>query len=647
MTRCTLALIASLAVPAAAIAQDSVADLTTSGGDALSPYATQTHRYVLDLVTFQSSWGTDFTVGPISKASRDGDVMFNTLALGACALSPDLALNVNLGSANYAVWDSRGQGIAPENSAPSSTNISTYDVQFGLASSDLNADATNVTGHLVGLNTENLTRLYVRRTMAAHSRVTSGTEDTGTVSIGAIDAAGQTHVRADGFNGTGPNLILGENILRVNLPSRNTQLNSIFWGGSANSALNGAATTFLINNGSVTTNTPAALPTSQGGPASILLDFAGDYSLDGAAPTTAHLDAPIDAHRGNPAYAAIPDFGGVGAVGSPARSAAGAPLVDSINVFALDGAGAVVATDSATLPSPIPGFPTLNPAGEAEFTHYLSQTSFRGPSGLVAIGRDVHTGDAIAAATATDPNADDFIAVARFAPGGPVWTAAARIGQPVLDGPGGATLGHIVDASPAAFSSPAVDTLGNVYFVATYDPTLGAPRVALLKAVNTASGYQLELLLSEGDQFLGANSNTDYSIDRIMLADADSIASAGFNAAHVLQPQLPTHATTNPAESTAFGGAILAAEISYNNLGAAESYESLLFVGAFAPPVLCVGDLDGDGDTDVFDFGIFGPAFGTSLGDPGFVPEADFDGNNTIDVFDFGIFGPDFGCTTP
>ncbi len=63
-----------------------------------------------------------------------------------------------------------------------------------------------------------------------------------------------------------------------------------------------------------------------------------------------------------------------------------------------------------------------------------------------------------------------------------------------------------------------------------------------------------------------------------------------------------------------------------------------------APPG-CVGDLDGDGDTDVFDFGIFGPAFGSAMGDPGFVPEADFDGNGIIDVFDFGIFGPDFGCT--
>ena len=44
------------------------------------------------------------------------------------------------------------------------------------------------------------------------------------------------------------------------------------------------------------------------------------------------------------------------------------------------------------------------------------------------------------------------------------------------------------------------------------------------------------------------------------------------------------------------------------------------------------------------DFAIFGPAFGTSLGDPGFVPEADFNNDNVINVFDFAVFGPDFGC---
>jgi subtilisin-like proprotein convertase family protein len=60
------------------------------------------------------------------------------------------------------------------------------------------------------------------------------------------------------------------------------------------------------------------------------------------------------------------------------------------------------------------------------------------------------------------------------------------------------------------------------------------------------------------------------------------------------------------------------------------------------PPPGCVGDLDGDSDTDVFDFGIFAATFGLSV-PPG--TGADFDGSGFVDVFDFGIFASDFGCT--
>lgn len=53
-------------------------------------------------------------------------------------------------------------------------------------------------------------------------------------------------------------------------------------------------------------------------------------------------------------------------------------------------------------------------------------------------------------------------------------------------------------------------------------------------------------------------------------------------------------------------------------------------------------DLDGDGDVDVFDFGVFVTNFGTS----GHAPYAngDLDGDGDVDVFDFAIFGTRFGC---
>ncbi len=64
-------------------------------------------------------------------------------------------------------------------------------------------------------------------------------------------------------------------------------------------------------------------------------------------------------------------------------------------------------------------------------------------------------------------------------------------------------------------------------------------------------------------------------------------------------------------------------------------------VFAVVPPGGCLGDLDGDGDTDVFDFGVFASSFGGSV-----VPgtSGDYDGNGVVDVLDFGVFAGDFGC---
>jgi hypothetical protein len=56
----------------------------------------------------------------------------------------------------------------------------------------------------------------------------------------------------------------------------------------------------------------------------------------------------------------------------------------------------------------------------------------------------------------------------------------------------------------------------------------------------------------------------------------------------------------------------------------------------------CTGDMDGDGDVDVFDFGIFAPNFGSTGHTP--FTNGDLDGDGDVDVFDFAIFAPNFGC---
>jgi hypothetical protein len=65
---------------------------------------------------------------------------------------------------------------------------------------------------------------------------------------------------------------------------------------------------------------------------------------------------------------------------------------------------------------------------------------------------------------------------------------------------------------------------------------------------------------------------------------------------------------------------------------------------AAAPPPTCAVDLDGDNDTDVFDFGVFAATFGSVFGDAAFNPGADLDDSGAIDVLDFGAFAAAFGC---
>lgn len=62
---------------------------------------------------------------------------------------------------------------------------------------------------------------------------------------------------------------------------------------------------------------------------------------------------------------------------------------------------------------------------------------------------------------------------------------------------------------------------------------------------------------------------------------------------------------------------------------------------SFSPPIVCVGDLDNDGDEDVLDFAIFVGQFGNTV-TPGM--GADFDHSGHVDVLDFGIFVLDWGC---
>ncbi len=57
------------------------------------------------------------------------------------------------------------------------------------------------------------------------------------------------------------------------------------------------------------------------------------------------------------------------------------------------------------------------------------------------------------------------------------------------------------------------------------------------------------------------------------------------------------------------------------------------------------GDIDGDNEVTLFDFGKLVSAFGSAPGDSNWNPEADLDGDQEVTLFDFGILVRNFGQT--
>jgi len=643
------ALVAFAGLTASVHAQDSTASIA-GNTDALSSYDLTLQRvsYVVDLTGFTGSWGTAYYIGPVLKASLDNDPMFSTQIAGSAAVSPDVLTGVSFGSTNYALWTTSGAGVNPAaNTAPGSVAVTGFDRQFGVGLSDLSAAATNVIGATVGQNNNSLGRLYVSRTVASQSRNQSTGTDCATLALGSIDASGNVYFRADDFNSPNTAKVLGDNVARVDLAARNIAIrNRLGATGSINGAGDTSATTFLVNNGTNTLNTPAAIPdTASTNPFGVLLDFANKYRPDGGAGVSTHLASGIDSHRGNPSFHGVTTFGGVGAAASLARSGAASP-VDSVNVFALNATGGVVATAKATLAAGVTDAvsgATRNAAGNSEFKQYLSQVSFRGGNGQVGLGFDSLRSLPIATAVATDPAQGEFVAVARMS-GTPTWTIAAHVGKTILNGPSGTSIGAIVSTAPATFSAPAADLMGNVYFIATYQPTGGGPvKQAFIKGVNSLTGYRLERIVESGQSFAGANSSRTYTIDKLTLADSDSVASGTFHSGQILQPQIAGQNPSDPASQFAFGGAAVNATIIYDNGGTPEDYQVTLWVGPrdSVPPPSCPGDANGDGDTNGADLSVLLAQFGSSV-----TPNTggDFNGDGQVNGADLSVLLGNFGC---
>lgn len=642
------ALLTGLVMSCAVYAQDSTAQ-APGQSDALSAYALPAQRtaYVVDLTPITSSWGSPYFVGTLLKAPADTDPLFPTQIAGATAVSVKQLTGLAFPPRSFARWQAPGQGIntpGPNSIAAQSVTISGYSRQFGVAMTGVSAGATNAVSATVGQDAANPGRLYVTRYLALASRPSAAAPDTATLSLGGVDASGTIALRADGFNTSVSSAVPNDNLVEIAAAARNVSLVATASGNAPSIALNDPAATAILTNSGVTLNAPAILP-AMSGPLTVGFNVGSQWTLDGA-PGGQHLGPDLQGHRGNPTIAAIASpSGGEYVLASLAR-ATGVHRTDALNASALTASGSVVpgSQRSLRIPSPLsgPGGYTTNTQGRAEFRQYLNQSVFRGPSGHVAAGFDPPTGSIALAAVATDPDGGgEAILVARLTPPSPEWRVVARVGSDVTSGPTGPAIGTLSSVQPVTFSAPAMDLLGNIYFVAAFTPAGDSPTRALIKAVRTPDGYTLERLLQQGQTFTGANSTCPIAITRLTLGDSDSIASGTFHAGAILQPQLPGLTTTNSASPFAFGGCVVNARVTYDNAGTPETYDAALFIGPRAPAPSCAGDITGDNATNTADLTALLSRFGQTAS-PG--DSADLNDDGSINTADLTLLLGNFGC---
>ncbi len=685
------AMVAAIAaLPAAA--QDSTST-DPAIGDAVfyNDTTEQVNRYIVDTVPLTTSWGNTFRVAPIVKSSKVGYSYLGSL-VSAQGISNTL-LDASFPAASYDLWNAPQYGVNALWNLPG-TPVNTVGLtgkQFGATFAEFSRndamtnDISSIITAVVNYRTEDPTRLYVTRINAA----TNGTnefESTASFGIGSVDSHGNTYFRADNFGTLGPDPLLGNNLYRVEAQNRNPSILNVlnlFGPGDA------AATDWLRvgTSGDATHNTPNNIPQQVAGRGVLLgSNFNSQYVYEAVANSltyiATHKAAGVTDHRGAVAFSHRLACGS-GAVGTAGILGVVGGSTTALNLWSVDANGAIVGAPYALIEPgtfALPGGGTFGP--NAKFDHYHSQTAFRGGNSQVAIGKDPQSGKGLAAGTLYDFTADpstttnpfNAIAVARFDCGGVnlQWTLAAWVdevaepdiwdGTPIYDGNDVvigrlAPLFTIVNLSRRgpSISAPAFDAAGNVWFIACFE-RYGDPypyNTGLLRAVYDSATftYKLELVLEYYQVFHGANSDTDYQIRYLALADGGSgpsVDSGTLWSGNVMQAAVNgvDPATLAAEDPQTLGGLVIQAGIVYDIngdglfeevLGTDEEYNVLLFVsGEAGGPAACPGDTNCDG---VVGFGDINPFVAGLTGGPQCNPaNFDINGNGTIGFDDINPF---------
>ena len=646
--RLSAAALSLVVLSTSALAQDSTAKVSGIPGDSIDSRAVseQQNDFVVELTAFQSTWGNTFGVAPLLKSSIDyqpAPVEFNAPISGN-SISSDQLAGVPFARSSYSLWNAPGAGInddAARNDAGVSVDTTNaVGNQFGVLMSELTLDPNNaeginnVFGAVVNYAVDAPSRLFVSRTTAA----TDGPDwtcNTSAFGIGGLDADGHTFLRVDGFSSSdcpasGLLMFPGTNYFRVDLLSRNAGLVNSF--ADPLGAADGLASTRLLTNYvAATIATPALVPASVTGGAPLMLahSWNNDFIYGAASPLTIAPGATwlttSGGTRGNVSFSdqnnATLFPGSVLGTGAIVGRNSGA---DSLALFGLNSAGTPVApvhyvkpasiTDNAT------GFAT---AGSQFFYNTGGGVTFKGGNGHVAVGRD-QSGNMLAAAemlhstTSSAANEEKCaIAVCRVdSTGTPTWAIAAYTdatgGKPITDG-SGTVVGNLTTAgvgSGPSISSPAIDSVGNIWFTALADVG-GNTGVGVVRAVYDVAtfSYDLELVVHSGNSFRGQNSDTDYRINSIIRIDESLSGNLDPAATFSDSINQQAHNLLSPAgldvsDPRTLGGFVFVANITYDVDGngsfedialvpgtADQSYNYLMYLGASS-------DCDGDGIPD-------------------------------------------------
>ncbi len=159
----------------------------------------------------------------------------------------------------------------------------------------------------------------------------------------------------------------------------------------------------------------------------------------------------------------------------------------------------------------------------------------------------------------------------------------AESGKPILDGPammGGVSFGQLRppfggNCEFPAITVPAIDAGGNIWFVGTWrfddsDSTEFGLFRAVYNPVDFAPfGHELELVMSTDDfnfPFTGRNSTRNYIVDRVEIADANSISSSAMFSLNISEQAYlgGSAAGLAPADPENLGGFVLGATIRYD-----------------------------------------------------------------------------------